>query len=370
LALADDAPLSPQTVNLTGTGITPVTLNPTGLSFGTTVLNIATVRSLTLTNNQASSLTIGSITGLPAAYTQNSVANSCTPGLVVPSGGNCVISLSLTPTVVGAQPGTISVNDNAPGSPQTFTVSSFAVVPLKVSPLSLSFTGQSIGTTSAPQTITLTNQESTPLAITSATITGANNSDFTITSTTCPFSPATIAVGGQCTLSVTFTPSGTGARSATLNINDPTPIPLTGMGNAPVTVLPGLLTFTAPVGTTSGYQTVTIKNASASSVQFNVLQLSGPFIQTSTSCGTLPFTLAGGASCAVTLSFDPLVGGVGDGQLQVYDTAPTSPQVINLTGNGTYPLTISPTSLSFSGQLVGSISLAKTVVLTNHENKS
>ena len=44
-------------------------------------------KTVTLTNNQGSSLTITSITGLPAAYTQSSVANSCTPGLVVPSGG-------------------------------------------------------------------------------------------------------------------------------------------------------------------------------------------------------------------------------------------------------------------------------------------
>ena len=190
--------------------------------------------------------------------------------------------------------------------------------------------------------------------MTSAPIIGANSGDFTISSSTCPFSPATIPAGGQCTLQVTFTPSGAGTRTASLSVNDPLIIPLVGTGNAPVTVLPGLLSFWTNVGSTSAYQTVTIKNASAVSVQFNKLQLSGPYVQTSTSCYsvTLPFTLAAGASCAVTLSFNPVVGGVGDGQLQVYDTAVTSPQVVNLAGHGTNPLIVSPSSLSFSGQLM------------------
>jgi hypothetical protein len=45
-------------------------------------------------------------------------------------------------------------------------------------------------------------------------------------------------------------------------VGDPLMIPLTGSGSAPVTVLPGLLTYTSPVGTTSAFQTVTITNVS------------------------------------------------------------------------------------------------------------
>ncbi|MFZ1084781.1 MAG: Ig-like domain-containing protein [Terracidiphilus sp.] len=371
LTISDDAPSSPQAVPLYGTGIAPVTLNPAALSFGLVGLNATVVESLTLKNNQSTALTITGLTGFPANYSLNSAQTTCplTPNTLA-AGGSCVIAVSYTPTTTGVQSGTIGINDNASTSPQSFTVIADAIQPVKVSPASLSFTGQFVGSTSAPQTITVTNSQSIPASITAASIIGTNNNDFAISATTCPFSPATLPAGANCQIQVTFTPSGPGARTASLSINDPLIIPLTGLGNAPVTVLPGLLSFSAPVGTTSAYQTVTIKNASTSSVQFNVLQLSGPFVQTSTSCGTLPFTLAGGASCAVTLSFNPTIGGVGDGQLQVYDTAVTSPQVINLTGNGTYPLTLSPTSLSFSGQTVGSASTAKIVVLTNHENKS
>jgi hypothetical protein len=373
LTLADDAYTSPQSVNLTGTGVTPVTLNPSALYFGTVSLNTAVVRSLTLTNNQSVPLSISSITGLPAAYSLNSAGTTCK---LVPStlaaGSSCVIAVSLSATTYGAQPGTISVNDDAPNTPQTFTLNANAIPSLAVSPSSLSFTGQPVGVISAPQTITLTNQQSTPLSITSATFTGNNGGDFSVLATTCPYSPATLAVGGHCTLQVAFTPTGSGTRTAALNINDPLLIPLIGLGNAPVTVLPGLLSYSMPVGSTSPFKTVTITNASSSTaLHISNLQLSGDFIQTSTDCGTMPpYTLAPGTACHVALTFDPSVGGVRDGQLQVYDDAVTSPQVVNLTGNGTFPLTIQPSPISFSGQMVGTVSAAKIAILTNHETKS
>jgi hypothetical protein len=377
LTITDDAALgSPQTVNLTGAGVGQVTLSPTSLAFGTVDVNNAVTKNVTVTNNLGISLTISTITGFPAAYTQSNVANSCTPGLVVASGGNCVIAVTLTATAAGAQPGTISVNDDAPTSPQKFTVSANAIAAVVVlSPTSLSFAAQQVGTTSSPaKTVNLNNGQTVALNISGATITGPNSSDFNVT-TTCPLFPASLAVGGNCPLQVTFTPGASGTRTATLNVNDDAPgtpqtITLTGSGSAPVTVLPGLLTFTSPVGSTSAYQNVTITNASTGSVLFTGLLLSGDFIQTSTDCGALPFTLAPGGHCKVSLSFNPSIGGTRDGQLQVYDTAPTSPQVINLTGAGTWPLTLSPSSLSYSAQTVNTSSPAKIITLTNHETES
>jgi hypothetical protein len=374
LTITDDAASSPQIVNLTGSGEGQVTLSPTTLAFGTVVVNNAVTNNVTLTNNQASSITINSITGFPAAYTQSNVANSCTPTQVIVPGGNCVIAVTLTATAMGAQPGTISVNDTASNSPQIFTVSANAIAPVVLSPTSLSFGAQQVGTTSAAKTVTLNNEQTVALNLSGATITGPNSSDFNVT-TTCPLAPASLAASGNCPLQVTFTPGASGTRTAVLNVNDDAPgnpqmIPLTGSGTAPVTVLPGLLTFTAPVGSTSAYQNVTITNASSGSVQFTGLLLSGDFIQTATTCGTLPFTLTPGGHCTVSLEFNPSIGGTRDGQLQVYDTAPTSPQVINLTGSGTYPLTLSASSLSFSAQTVNTSSAAKIITLTNHETES
>jgi hypothetical protein len=375
LTITDDALGSPQMVNLTGSGVGQVTLNPTSLAFGTVEVNNAVTQNVTVTNNLGISLTISTITGFPAAYTQSIVANSCTPGLVVVPGGNCVIAVTLTATATGAQPGTISINDDAPTSPQKFSVSANAIAPVVFSPTSLSFAAQQVGTTSTPaKTVTLNNEQTVALNISGATITGPNASDFNVT-TTCPLVPASLAASGNCPLQVTFTPSASGVRTAILNVADdalgsPQTIPLTGSGSAPVTVLPGLLTFTSPVGSTSAYQNVTITNASSGSVLFTGLLLSGDFIQTATNCGTLPFTLTPGANCTVSLEFNPSIGGTRDGQLQVYDNTPTSPQVINLTGSGTWPLTVSPSSLSFSAQTVNTASPAKVITLTNHETES
>ena len=372
LSIYDSANNSPQTVTLSGTGtspVTPVTLLPTSLAFGNVEITNTVVKNVTLTNNQSVQLDIASITGFPAGYALNS-ATTCLAGTPVAAGGSCIIAVSVTPTVAGPIGGTITVNDDASTTPQSFTVSATGTAKLVPSPLSLSFTSQVIGTTSSPQTITLTNPQSVAEAITGATITGANASDFAVT-TACPLSPATLPAGANCPVMVTFTPGGPGTRTATLNIGDPLMIPLTGAGAAPVTVLPGLLSYTAPVGTTSAYQTVTITNASTTNaIHITNLALSGDFTQTSSTCPMNPVSLAASASCTLTISFNPSIGGVRDGQLQVYENdVTTSPQVINLTGTGTSPLTLSGQTLplSFSAQTVGTSSAPKTFTLTNHE---
>jgi hypothetical protein len=372
LTISDDAPSTPQTVNLTGTGTAAgsVSLNPTGLAFGSVEITNTVVKNVTLTNNQSVPLNIASITGFPAGYSLNFATTTCVAGNPVASGGSCVIAISVTPTAAGSLGGTVTINDDASSSPQTFTVSATGTAKLVPSPLSLSFTSQVIGTTSAPLTITLTNPQSVGEAITGATITGANASDFAVT-TSCPLSPSTLPAGANCPLTVTFSPSGPGARSATLNVGDPLMIPLSGSGSAPVTVLPGLLTYTSPVGTTSAFQTVTITNVSTTNaIHITNLSLSGDFTQTSSTCPMNPASLAAGASCTLTISFNPSIGGVRDGQLQVYENdVATSPQVINITGTGTSPLTLSGQllPLSFSAQTVGTSSAPKIFTLTNHE---
>jgi hypothetical protein len=365
---SQSTPSNPVTVTVNST--TPVTLSPTSLAFGTVEITNTVVKNVTLTNNQSVPLNIASITGFPAGFSLNFAATTCVAGNPVASGGSCIIAVNVTPTAAGPLGGTVTVNDDASTTPQTFTVSATASAKLVPSPLSLSFTSQMIGSTSAPQTVTLTNPQSVGEAITGATITGANASDFAVT-TSCPLSPSTLPAGANCPMTVTFSPSGPGVRSATLNVGDPLMIPLSGSGSAPVTVLPGLLTYTSPVGTTSAFQTVTITNASATNaIHITNLSLSGDFTQTSSTCPMNPASLAAGISCTLTISFNPSIGGVRDGQLQVYENdVPTSPQVINITGTGTSPLTLSGQllPLSFSAQTVGTSSAPKIFTLTNHE---
>lgn len=377
LTVTDNAASGPTTLtaNLTGAGIGAVTLSPATLGFGTVTVGQPVTKDETLTNNQAVSLTIDSIAGFTGGYSRAFTGtNDC--GSIVAAGKSCIIAVTLDAINPGSQPGTITVNDNAPGSPQSFTLTANTVNQVQVSPASLAFATQLLGTTSAAKTVTLTNELGTPLTIDSAAITGADPNDFGVTST-CPTAPATLPGTSTCPLSVTFSPTASGTRTATLTISDsatntPQSVTLTGSGNAPVLVTPGSITaYSARVGTTSGYLPVTIKNTQTVPLNIASLTLSGNFILTATSCGSAPpYVVAPGKSCTADISFDPTIGGTLTGQLQVYDDALTSPQVVNLSGNATSPLTITPGSLSFTAQQVNTSSAPKLITLTNHESQS
>src|SRR5204862_2801576 len=78
---------------------------------------------------------------------------------------------------------------------------------------------QNTGTTSTAQIVMLSIPGTAALSVSSIAITGTNASDFART-TTCPSSPSTLAVNASCTVSVTFTPSANGSRSASLTFTD------------------------------------------------------------------------------------------------------------------------------------------------------
>ena len=87
------------------------------------------------------------------------------------------------------------------------------------SPSGLTFAASQVGITSAAQVITLTNTGSSPLIISNIAITGTNSSDFKQTNT-CPVSSASLAGQSKCQISVTFAPTGTGSRLASISITD------------------------------------------------------------------------------------------------------------------------------------------------------
>jgi hypothetical protein len=86
-------------------------------------------------------------------------------------------------------------------------------------PSGLTFAPSQVGITSTAQVIALTNTGNGPLTISSIAIAGTNASDFSQTNT-CPTSPASLAAQANCQISVTFTPTGTGSRLASITIAD------------------------------------------------------------------------------------------------------------------------------------------------------
>jgi outer membrane protein assembly factor BamB len=100
-------------------------------------------------------------------------------------------------------------------------------------PAQVDFNGQVPNTTSAAQTVTLKNNQSVTLNVTSATITGANAASYIKGTDTC--SAAAVPAGGTCTVQVSFRPPSIGGFPATLSFTDdaagsPHTVPLNGTG--------------------------------------------------------------------------------------------------------------------------------------------
>ena len=122
LTTTDAATNSPQTINLTGTGIEPVTVSPAALAFGTlTVGTPSSQKLVTIRNDQSTTLTFGTIaiTGTNAGdFTQT--ATTC--GAVLASKGTCTISIQFTPSQKGIRKASLTIPDGAANSPQMVTL--------------------------------------------------------------------------------------------------------------------------------------------------------------------------------------------------------------------------------------------------------
>jgi hypothetical protein len=128
------------------------------------------------------------------------------------------------------------------------------------SPTPPNYPFQLVGTTSSPQTVTLTNTGSVALSIASIKVSGPFHARNTCGSS--------VASGGSCTITTVFKPTTTGSASGTVTIIDsasskPQVIYLTGIGTE-VSLNPLKLEFAAQkVGTTSAPQTVQVTNTAA-----------------------------------------------------------------------------------------------------------
>ena len=148
----------------------------------------------------------------------------------------------------------LAIADNATGSPQLVTLTGTGVneaTTVQFIPSSLVFTAQTLNTTSAPQSVTMTNNGQTPLTITAVGTTG----DFSETNN-CPVSPASLAVNQSCVFQVTFTPTNTGTRSGSLVVTDnvtagKSSVALSGTANPTFALISPTLTQVLPIGTAS-----------------------------------------------------------------------------------------------------------------------
>ena len=239
--------------------------------------------------------------------------------------------MTFTPTQTGTRTGTLTITDNAAGSPQMVSLTGTGTAPaVTLSASSLSVGNQAVGTTSAMHTMTLTNSGNAALTVTSVTASG----DFAETNTC----GGSLAAGASCTISVTFTPTAPGTKAGTITITDNAPgslhvVTLTGTGIGPA------VSFSAStlsvggqvVGTTSAAHKLTLTNTGNAALSITSVAVSPASLSQINTCGS---SLAAGASCTVSVTFTPTTAGEITGVLGITDNAAGSPQQVVLSGVG------------------------------------
>jgi len=169
-------------------------VSPTTVTFGNQAVgNTSAAQSATLINVGNATLTLSSIQVTGPNAGDYTLTNNC--GSSLPPSAQCTISVTFTPTASGTRTASVSITDDASGSPQAVTL---------------------IGTGSAAESFTLSNTGNAILNITSIGFTGTNPGDYS-QNTTCG---TTVAAGATCTVAVVFTPAAVGSSSATLVVTD------------------------------------------------------------------------------------------------------------------------------------------------------
>ncbi|HEV2350699.1 MAG TPA: SBBP repeat-containing protein [Terriglobia bacterium] len=272
-----------------------IAVTPQKINFGNQPLSVRSpAQTVSVINEGTAALSITAIT--PAGDFQET--DDCI-GTVSSGGGTCTINITYTPTTLGSSTQQISITDNSANSPHIITVSGTGVsaaTAVTLSPGSLSFANQQVLTKSASQTVTLTNTGTSTLNITLIAASG----DFLQTNT-CVATLDVLAVGQSCTISVSFQPTASGARTGTLTISDnasgsPQGVALSGNGLAEFSLAATSTTASVTVGTATASYTVSASSASNFSGSITLA------CSTGITCAFNPASILAGQSSTLTAS--------------------------------------------------------------------
>ena len=305
-----------------------------------TVSNTAT-ESLTITDvaatatngslsTSAGTAVAGSLSATPA-YTGQTLSFAI---VTTPAHGSVTLTnaatgaFTYTPTAgyIGPDSFTFQVTDGYGSVSNSATESVLVTGALaSLTPSGLNFGSALLNTTSGAQQFTLANLGNAPLNNIALSMGGANPGDFASTST-CGTS---LGAGASCIVSLTFTPSGAGNRSASVTIADNSVAGSTQTGSLSgvgLTAVPTLSAAQLKFGTVapgSYTQSVTLTNTGTGTLAIASIALSGAtkalaVYAESNNCGS---SLAPGASCTLTVTFTPTAKGSFQAQLNIVDNA-------------------------------------------------
>ncbi len=332
LTIASNAPNSPASVALSGSGVqSALTANPSSFNFGNVLVGSSGTQTITLSNSGTASVTISAASASGTGFSLT--------GLSVPAtlnaGQNTSFTVSFAPASAASFTGSVSITSNAPGSPLTIALSGTGVTAtfqLTPNPTSLSFGSVNLGSNSS-LSASLSNTGNSNVTISSVTVSGAG---FTASGVT----PGTTLTPNQTvTLSVAFAPASAGSVTGSVSVasnatNSPTIIALSGTGATVTPVLnvsPTALSFgNQVVNTTSGAQSVSVSNAGSTAITVNNVQAAAPF---AVSGFTGVTTLNAGQSLPLAVTFTPTAQTAYNGTLTITYNS-TSSATVTLSGTG------------------------------------
>lgn len=215
LAFAENFSGQPSPIYVFLQGQLPVASAPNSVSFGQVAVGTTFGPTpVTLTNSGTAALAVTSVAITGADAGDFAETNNC--GSSVAPNATCQINVSFTPTASGDLTANLSVVDNATKAPLVIALTGTGFGPTAtLSPDSLTFPGQFVGTTGLPQNITLTNNGDAALTITSIKTSAQFQAANGCTSS--------LAAGVNCTISVFFDPTSAGTQTGTLTITDNAP---------------------------------------------------------------------------------------------------------------------------------------------------
>jgi hypothetical protein len=354
-------------------------VSPLLLSFAPQVVNLLSPGSqpqtITLTNTGNSNLIVSSVLA-SGGYKQT---NNCS---TLSSNQTCTIDVTFAPGTVETINGAITINDNAPSSPQVVSLTGKGIAPAVLSPGMVKFGTVAIGATSQPRAVTLMAAPNSSFSINQISTSG----EYAQTNNC----PATLQDGQHCTIQVVFHPTvnapvhgalavGTAAAG---NVFLPFSVALVGSGSgnvvSQVSVQPANLNFGNKGGLDSvdSVKELTLTNTSSNtSLNIQNVSLGGSPNEAgspmySISSNTCSGFLSPGSQCKIGITFSTVTVGLFPesypGAVTITDSDATSPQVIGISGNAVGELTFSPAPLVFPTQSVGTTS-QKTVTITGND---
>ncbi len=325
-----------------------ISASGTSLTFGTTLVGANNATSsptnITLTNTGSGNLTISAITKSGTNAAEFAASGSCVSAttVTVAPGANCTLAAAFTPAAAGTRTATLTVASNAATNPAITLSGTGSAVPVPAVTLSRSavtFATQTISTTSAAQTVTLTNSGSAALAVTQ--VSTMPTPEFASTSNCV----GTINPGASCTISTTFTPSAAGTRSGTLTVtsnaaSSPTSVALSGTSVLTATPIATIQSNTVAfpmtnVGVMSSGLSTRLTNTGNAPLQITAVALGGANASefsfgAANTCAV--GTIAVGASCQLEVAFMPQSSGTKSAVVTLSHNATGGSTAVNVSG--------------------------------------